>query len=231
MIFKDIRLIAIDADDTLWDCQTHFDAVEDRYFEILAPYGNRKYLADEFFATEKNNMASLGFGSKAFTISLVENALRISRGTISTAMIAEIISLGKSLLEMPATPLPEVDETLKRMRTRPFKLVLFTKGEIIEQENKLARSGLGKYFDDVEIVADKTEDAYRRLCRIHRVAPENMAMIGNSFKSDIAPALAIGAKAVHIPYHVTWKMEHAEEFEHINLVKISHFSEIIDYFC
>lgn len=230
-MFKDIRLMAIDADDTLWDCQNYFDAVEDRYFEILAPYGDRRYLADEFFATEKNNMASLGFGSKAFTISLVENALRISRGTISTAMVAEIISLGKSLLEMPATPLPGVSETLKRLRTKPFKIVLFTKGEIIEQENKLQRSGLGMYFDAVEIVADKTEDAYRRLCMMHRVAPEDMVMIGNSFKSDIAPALAIGAKAMYIPYHLMWKMEHAEEFDHKNLIKISHFCEIIDYFC
>lgn len=112
-MISSLRLLAIDADDTLWDCQSHFNAVEDRYLELLKPYGERDFLYEEFFATEKANMASLGFGSKAFTISLVENALRVSGGSISTSKIAEIVALGKSLLNMPTTPLPYVEETLQ----------------------------------------------------------------------------------------------------------------------
>lgn len=228
MDFGEIRLLAFDADDTLWDCQSHFNRVEDRYFAILSPYGDRDTLYDQFFSTEKSNMPTLGFGSKAFTISLIENALRVSQGQISTAMIAEIISLGKSLLEMPTTPLPGVVETLSSLRG--WRKVVFTKGEIIEQENKLKRSGLLGYFDDVFIEADKTLAAYERLCRLNAIRPENLLMIGNSFKSDIAPALAIGAKAMYIPYHVTWKMEHSEEFEHENLIKLSAITDIIRYF-
>lgn len=227
------RLIAFDADDTLWDCQSYFDEVERRYTAILAPYGDKEQVAESFFATEKGNMASMGFGSKAFTLSLVENALRMSGGSLSTAMIAEIISLGKSLMEMPATPLPGVAQTLSILREKKGEetvMVVFTKGEIIEQENKLRRSGLSPYFDDMHIVADKTEDSYRRLCRLYGAKPEETVMIGNSFKSDIAPALNIGAKAIYIPFHLTWKMEHTEEFDHPNLIKVEKIADILGYF-
>jgi len=196
-----LRLLAIDADDTLWDCQSHFNAVEDRYLELLKPYGDRDFLYEEFFATEKANMASLGFGSKAFTISLVENALRVSGGNISTSKIAEIIALGKSLMNMPTTPLPYVEETLKKLNRRndrQFKMVVFTKGELIEQENKLRRSGLMQYFDDIIIVSDKNDDAYRRLITQYDATPETTVVVGNSFKSDIAPAIRQVATAMYI---------------------------------
>lgn len=236
------RLIAIDADDTLWDCQSHFDNVERRYFDLLAPYGTPDFIHAQLFETEKRNMATLGFGSKAFTLSLIENALRVSGGDISSARIAEIISLGKSLLQMPTPPLPGVAETLSLLRDmargvrapyiyKGVRMIVFTKGEIIEQENKLMRSGLAGYFDDVHIVADKTQESFLRLCRLYNVVPQELLMIGNSFKSDIAPALAIGANAIYIPFHNTWKMEYSEEFEHANLIKVSRFSDIIGYFC
>lgn len=227
-----LRLLAIDADDTLWDCQSHFNAVEDRYLELLKPYGDRDFLYEEFFATEKANMASLGFGSKAFTISLVENALRVSGGNISTSKIAEIIALGKSLMNMPTTPLPYVEETLKKLNRRndrQFKMVVFTKGELIEQENKLRRSGLMQYFDDIMIVSDKNDDAYRRLITQYDATPETTVVVGNSFKSDIAPAIRQGATAMYIPYHVTWRMEHAEEYEHERVIRLTKFKEIFHY--
>ena len=226
------NLLAIDADDTLWDCQSHFNAVEDRYFELLKQYGDRPYLYEEFFQTEKANMSSLGFGSKAFTISMIENALRISGGSISSSKIAEIISLGKSLLDMPTTPLPHVEETLKLLHNtteRPYKMVVFTKGELIEQEAKLKRSGLLPYFDDIMIVSDKTDKAYQRLFAQYNATAESTIMIGNSFKSDIAPAIRQGARAIYIPYHVTWRMEHAQEFEHERITKLSNFKEIPFY--
>lgn len=235
MLFNEVKLVAFDADDTLWDCQSHFNSVEDRYFELLSPYGTREYLYDHFFSTETQNMASMGYGSKAFTISLVENALRVSGGSISTSKIAEIISLGKSLLEMPTIPLTDVVETLTQLhyiaeKNNSFRIIVFTKGEIIEQENKLKRSGLSSFFSDVEIVSDKTEAAYHKLCRLHGVRPNELLMIGNSFKSDIAPAIAIGAFAIYVPYHIVWKMEHTEEFEHPNLIKVSRIIDIIKYF-
>lgn len=231
-MISSLRLLAIDADDTLWDCQSHFNAVEDRYLELLKPYGDRDFLYEEFFATEKANMASLGFGSKAFTISLVENALRVSGGNISTSKIAEIIALGKSLMNMPTTPLPYVEETLKelnRRNDRQFKMVVFTKGELIEQENKLRRSGLMQYFDDIMIVSDKNDDAYRRLITQYDATPETTVVVGNSFKSDIAPAIRQGATAMYIPYHVTWRMEHAEEYEHERVIRLTKFKEILHY--
>lgn len=235
MFFDEVKLVAFDADDTLWDCQSHFNLVEDRYFELLLPYGKRETLYDHFFATETRNMASMGYGSKAFTISLIENALRVSGGSISTSKIAEIIGLGKSLLEMPATPLTGVVETLTQLhyiakKNNSFRIIVFTKGEIIEQENKLKRSGLSSFFSDVEIVSDKTEDAYYKLCRLYGIKSNELLMIGNSFKSDIAPALAIGAKAIYIPFHIMWKMEHSEEFEHPNLIKVARIIDIIKYF-
>ena len=228
MRLREVELLAFDADDTLWDCQSHFNKVEDDYFSLLAPYGERDQLYEKFFATEQGNMATLGYGSKAFTISLVENAIRVSHGTISAQNISRIIDLGKSLLEMPSDPLPGVEETLDKLGH--LRKIVFTKGEIIEQENKLRRSGLLKYFADVVVVSDKTEESYWRICRMWSLAPRNLIMIGNSFKSDIAPALSIGSYAMYIPYHVTWRMEHSEEFEHERLIRLSKFEEIIEYF-
>lgn len=231
MTLKQIKVIAFDADDTLWDCQSHFDAIEEKYLQLTQAFGDTREMADQLFATEKGNMPILGYGSKAFTISMLEQALHASGNKVSADTIGQIIQLGKSLLQMPAQPLPLVESTLKTLSdSHRYRMILFTKGEIIEQENKLKRSGLAHYFEEVEITGDKTEEAYRRLCRIHGVRPEELVMVGNSFKSDIAPALAIGAYAIHIPYHVSWKMEQAEEFAHEKLVKIAQFDEILPIF-
>lgn len=142
-----LKAIAFDADDTLWDCQSHFDRVEERYASILSPYVAAEQVGNSLFKTETGNMPLLGYGCKAFTISLVENAIAVSGGRISADMIAEIIKLGKSLLRIPATPLPQVKETLAHLRKHTsFRLVMFTKGELLDQENKLKRSGLSGAF-------------------------------------------------------------------------------------
>lgn len=144
-------------------------------------------------------------------------------------LIGRIVELGKTLLRLDARPLEGVEETLARLRqTRQYKLAVFTKGELQDQENKLWRSGLQRYFDVVSIVSDKTPEAYRRLCRELEVKPEELVMVGNSFKSDIVPALKIGALAVHIPFHTTWAHEKTEEFAHERLRRISRFEEIMD---
>ena len=227
-----IKAIAFDADDTLWALQNYFEDVETEYCSLLSDYGSKEEISAALFETETANMEDLGYGAKAFTISLVENAVRVSGGEVSAKVIGRIVALGKTLLHLDAKPLPEVEETLERLRKAggkdlsKYRLAVFTKGELKDQENKLWRSGLRRFFDVVSIVSDKTPEAYRRLCRELEVTPGELVMVGNSFRSDVAPALKIGAYAVHIPFHTTWAHERAEEFNHERLRRITHFSEI-----
>ena len=172
-------------------------------------------------------MADLGYGCKAFTISIIETALRVGGSHISNQQLSELLAVSKALLHLPATPLPEVEETLSQIEG--YRKVVFTKGELQDQENKLKRSGLLKYFDDVEITSDKTQREFLALCEHQHIHPSELLMVGNSLKSDIAPALAIGAWAIHIPFHVTWQLEHFEDFDHERLKKIEHFSEMLNY--
>ena len=220
-----IKVIAFDADDTLWDCQSHFERVEKRLYELIAPYCDNP--AQELFQTESGNMADLGYGCKAFTISVIETALRVGGDHLTTAQLAELLSVSKGLLHLPATPLPGVKETLERIDG--YRKVVFTKGELQDQENKLKRSGLLKYFDDVEITSDKTQREFLALCEHQQIHPSQLLMVGNSLKSDIAPALAIGAWGIHIPFHVTWQLEHFDDIDHERLIKIEKFSDILNY--
>ncbi len=227
---KSVRVVVFDADDTLWDCQSWFDDVERRCCELLSAWATPEEVSRGLFSTERANMPLLGYGTKAFTLSLIENALRITGNQLPATVVAELLELGKGLLRFPTTPLPGVADTLERLSAdRSHRLVVFTKGELMDQEDKLRRSGLEKYFTHLEIVSDKTEAEYRCLCEHLDVAPEETAMVGNSFRSDIAPALYAGAWALHIPYHVVWELEKSEEFVHDRLRKISHFEEIINY--
>jgi putative hydrolase of the HAD superfamily len=221
---KDIEAIVFDADDTLWDCQSHFEAVELRYCELLTEWCDAEEAATALFNTERSNMPLLGYGSKAFTISVIESALRMSKGKISQASLEELIQMGKQLLLMPCTPLLGVIETLSKLQG--YKLVLLTKGELQEQENKIKRSGLEHYFSHIEIVSNKDESTFRQLSDKLGVDAERMLSVGNSFKSDIAPALSAGYHAIHIPFHVVWELEQTDEFEHERLRRIERFEEI-----
>ena len=225
------KVIAFDADDTLWDCQSHFEAVEEHLYALIAPYCENPKL--ELFNTESGNMADLGYGCKAFTISILETAMRVAGNDLSITALNDLLKDCKRLLHLPATPLPEVEETLEALRCKMDdvggKMVVFTKGELQDQENKLKRSGLLKYFDDVEITSDKGQAEFLALCEHQRIHPSELLMIGNSLKSDIAPALAIGASAIHIPFHVTWQLEHVEDFDHERMVKVERFGEILDF--
>jgi len=223
-----IKVIAFDADDTLWDCQGHFEAVMQHLYDELTPWVDRETSALELFATERKNMALLGYGVKAFTLSMLETAMRVSHNEIATATINDILQRCYKLLEFPCTPLPEVAETLATLRQRAtHRLVVFTKGELLDQEHKLQRSGLLPYFDHIEITSDKGEVEFRNLCQKMAIAPEEMLMVGNSLKSDIAPALAIGAYGVYIPFHVTWQLEHFDHFEHERMMQIEHFGQLL----
>ena len=230
MMSDKFRVIAFDADDTLWDCQSHFEEVENHLYSLIAPYCEDP--KHELFLTESGNMADLGYGCKAFTISVIETALHIAGNDLSATQLKELLAHSKQLLHLPATPLPGVVSTLETLRSHlegSSKMVVFTKGELQDQENKLKRSGLLKYFDDVEITSDKSQREFLALCEHQQIHPSELLMIGNSLKSDIAPALAIGAWAIHIPFHVTWQLEHFEDIDHERLIKIEHFSEILKY--
>ena len=222
---KKWKVIAFDADDTLWDCQSYFEQVENRLYQLIAPYCENP--AAELFKTESGNMADLGYGCKAFTISIFETALRVAGSHVDASQLSELLAACKQLLQLPATPLPGVEETLDRIDG--YRKVCFTKGELQDQENKLKRSGLLRYFDDVEITSDKGQKEFLALCDHQQIHPSELLMVGNSLKSDIAPALAIGAWAIHIPFHVTWQLEHFEEFDHERLKKIEQFSELLNY--
>ena len=227
-MMNQLKVVAIDADDTLWDCQSHFEQAENQLYDLIRPYCDNP--AGELFQTESGNMADLGYGCKAFTISIIETALRVGGSHIDNKQLMGLLETCKALLHLPATPLPEVEDTLRKLHdSGAYTMVCFTKGELQDQENKLKRSGLLKFFDDVEITSDKGQKEFLALCEHQSIHPSELLMIGNSLKSDIAPALAIGAWAIHIPFHVTWQLEHFEDFDHERLKKIEHFSEVLNY--
>lgn len=225
-----IKLVAFDADDTLWDCQGHFNAVEEAYCRLLSSYGSRDEISNRLFSVESANMPLLGYGSKAFTLSMVENALRLSGGRVSANELLAIIDLGKSLLRLPATPLPGVVDTLRYLRgLRRYSMVVFTKGDNLDQESKLVRSGLSEFFRDVVVVSDKTKYEYTRLCDMFDTDISHLCMVGNSFKSDIAPVLQLGGYAIHVPYRLMWKHEESDTFDHPHLRVAERIEQLKDW--
>ncbi len=226
-MFEQIKVLAFDADDTLWENEPLFRAAEARWAEILKDYGTVESLSAELYAVESENMEELGYGSKAFTLSLMETAINVSGGTVTGAQMEGILAAGRSILRNPAIPMEGVEETLEAIRAcGRWKMIILTKGDLLEQGNKVMRSGLAKYFDMVEIVSNKCDSEYRSLCSRLGITPEEFLMVGNSFKSDIAPVLNLGGCGIHIPYHITWEHEQMEEFDHHNLIKISRFCEL-----
>lgn len=220
-MMKDIKVIAFDADDTLWDNESFFQEIERYYTEVLSKYGDAEKISAELFRTEMDNLEHYGYGVKGFTLSMLETALRISKGEVPADTLEMIILWGKLLLDMPIELLPDVEETLKALKERErYRLVVATKGDLLDQQRKLKRSGLADYFDHVEIMSDKTEKEYIKLMKTLQVSPEEFLMVGNSLKSDIQPVLAIGGYAVHVPFEVMWQHEVAESFEHPRLMQV-----------
>lgn len=230
MVLKNvIKVIAFDADDTLWENQPYFDEVEEKLCSILSEYGWSGHIREELFRTEMRNMDELGYGAMAFTLSMIETALEVSGNRIPAGKVSEIYALGRSLLRIPATPLEGVSETLERLsESGAFRLILITKGNMLDQQRKLDRSGLRGFFSHVEIVSDKDESTYRRLLESLDIRPSQLLMVGNSFKSDIAPVLQIGGYGAYIPFHTTWQHEKVDEYEHPRLFKLERFSELED---
>lgn len=204
-----IRVIAFDADDTLWHNETLFQEAQARFREMLRPFHDDAWIDARLFATEMRNLAHFGYGIKSFTLSLIETAVELTEGRIPGADVQRIIDLGKEMIAHPVEPLPRVREALEALVGR-YRLMVITKGDLFDQEAKLARSGLGEFFDAFEVVSEKDEATYAAVFARHGVLPSDLLMVGNSVKSDVLPVIALGARAVHVPYATTWAHEHAE---------------------
>ncbi|MDB5529039.1 MAG: family hydrolase [Devosia sp.] len=205
-----ITTIAFDADDTLWQNEQFFRLTEQRFTALLKDHADGEGLGERLLAAEVRNLATYGFGIKGFTLSMIETALEVTEHRVPGTVIAEILAAGRELLTHPVETLPYVDQALGELQDR-YRLILVTKGDLFDQERKLAASGLAEYFAAVEIVSDKTEAVYRRIFTQHADGPDRTLMVGNSLKSDVLPALATGGFGVYVPHDLTWSFEHAEE--------------------
>ncbi|WP_370193411.1 MULTISPECIES: HAD family hydrolase [Aurantimonas] len=204
-----LTTIGFDADDTLWHNERFFQLTEARFREMLADHADAELVSSRLLEAERRNLGHYGFGIKGFVLSMIETALDVTGDTASPAIVRQILDAGREMLEHPVEALPEAQETLAAL-TGSYRLVLITKGDLFDQERKLAASGLGDYFDAVEIVSDKTAATYELLFARHGDGPARAMMVGNSLKSDVLPALAAGSFGVHVPHELTWALEHAE---------------------
>ena len=224
-------IIGFDADDTLWVNEPYYREIEKQFCDILSEYGTEKYISDELYKIEVKNLDLYGYGAKAFTLSLIETALMISNNDISQSIISEIIKLGKSLINKPVVLLDGVQEVLERLYKKGKKLIIATKGDLLDQERKLKKSNLDQYFHHIEIMSNKKEADYLKLLTHLDIEPEDFLMIGNSLKSDIKPVLNIGGYGIHVPYHTTWQHEETSKLDkQNNFLEIEHVNELIRIF-
>ena len=224
------KIIAFDADDTLWHNESYFRETEKKFYARLEGYLPEHSLSKELFRIEMQNLELYGYGIKAFTLSMIESAMQISNNTISLEDIQKIISYGKELLQMPVELIDDAESVLKVLYKK-YRLVLATKGDLLDQHRKLTKSGLGKYFHHIEIMSEKKEENYGHLLKRLDIAAEEFVMIGNSLKSDVLPVLEMGGTAFHIPYHVTWAHEHVErKIEHDHFYSLEKITDLLKFF-
>lgn len=222
-----LKVIAFDADDTLFVNETYFLETEEKFCELMSDYLSHQGIAQELFRIEIKNLSIYGYGIKAYILSMIEAAMTISNNTISVEVIEKIVEYGKELLEKPIVLLDGVEETLEALYGK-YKLVVATKGDLLDQRRKLHNSGLGKYFHHIEVMSDKQEQDYLDLIKRLEVQPSEFYMIGNSLKSDVLPVLAIGGYAAHVPFHTTWAHEKIDhEVKHENFSAFENITEIL----
>ncbi|GHC21706.1 MULTISPECIES: HAD family hydrolase [Gemmobacter] len=205
-----LTLIGFDADDTLWQNETFFRLTQDRFESLLADHAAADHLHERLLAAERRNVGQYGFGVKGFTLSMIETAIEVTEGRVPASVIAELIAAGREMLSHPIELLPHAREAVTAAAGAGFRVMLITKGDLMDQERKLAQSGLGDLFDAVEIVSDKTASVYTRLFARHGVRPEAAMMVGNSLKSDVLPVIETGGWGVHVPHGLTWALERAD---------------------
>lgn len=205
----DLTTIAFDADDTLWHNGTLFQMTQARFAVLLADATDQTTLATRLEAAERRNLGHYGFGVKGFMLSMIETAIEVTEGRVAASVIAEILDAGRAMLAHPVDLLPQVRETIAAL-AQDYRVLIVTKGDLLDQERKVAQSGLGDLVHGVEIVSHKTADAYRTIFARHGHGADRAMMVGNSLKSDVIPALEAGAWGIHVPHGLTWALEHAE---------------------
>lgn len=224
-----ITTIAFDADDTLWINEPYFQEAEKEFCALLEDYLPQHSVSQELFKTEMKNLHLYGYGVKGFILCMIETVSRISEDRASIQLINRTIEIGKDLLLKPVELLEGVSETLNALKDK-YRLVMATKGDLLDQERKLKNSGLQEYFHHIEIMSDKKESDYQKLLKHLDCKPEQFLMLGNSIKSDILPVLEIGGFAAHIPYHLTWTHEqHENHLEHKNFMELKSIDEVLKY--
>ena len=209
-LIEDIKVIGFDADDTLWVNEPYYREAEDEFVKLVTAYGVDVDVAEALFNTEIANLDLYGFGIKAFVLSLVECAIEVTGGRVSAQTISGILGLGKGMLQRPIELLDHIKEVLEVLAPE-YKLIVATKGDLLDQERKMKRSSISSYFHHIEVMSDKQEEHYIQLLHHLEIPPEQFLMIGNSMKSDVIPPLNLGAWAIHIPFYTTWAHEEVKE--------------------
>ena len=205
-----ITTIGFDADDTLWQNEQFFRLTQERFTTLLAEHGDAEGLSKRLLEAEKRNLRLYGYGIKGFTLSMIETALEVTEGRVPAAAIKDILGFGREMLAHPVETLPHARETLEKL-AGDYRIVLITKGDLFDQERKLAQSGLGELFDAVEIVSEKSSATYEKIFSRHGDGAARSMMVGNSLRSDVLPAIEAGSWGVFVPHALTWVLEHAEE--------------------
>lgn len=224
-----LKVIAFDADDTLWVNEPYYRQTEEQFYRLLGGYASQHELEQELLKTEIGNLTLYGYGIKGFVLSMMETALSISNNTISTEIVGKIIDLGKNMLNEPIELLDGVEEVLEALKSK-YRLVVATKGDLLDQERKLKKSGLSHYFHHIEIMSEKDDANYIKLIRHLDIQPEELMMIGNSLKSDILPILNVGGHGTHIPYHITWAHEQIEHsIEHDKFRSVTNIRDVLEF--
>lgn len=221
------KIIAFDADDTLWHNEPYFDEAQERFCELFQDFASKQEILGLILNHQIKNLPLYGFGIKAFTLSMIDSALELTNQSISGQNIAKVIQIGRDLLQKPVELLAEVEPVLQQLHGR-YKLIVATKGDLKDQHRKLHDSGIGHYFHHIEVMSDKQEIDYQKMLGRLDCKAEDLLMIGNSLKSDVLPVLNIGGHAVHIPYHTTWEYEKIDfEINHPNFKAFSSLQEVL----
>jgi len=227
--YGSVKVVGFDADDTLWVNETYFREAEEAFASMLDGFETKNKIDQELFKMEMKNLELYGYGIKGFVLSMVESALELSNNTVSQATITELLTLGKKMIAHPVELLDGVKEVLEGLSDK-YRLIVLTKGDLLDQERKIERSGLSKYFHHIEVLSDKKEENYRNLLDHLEINVKEFLMIGNSLKSDVLPLLKIGAKAVHVPFHTTWQHEEVTvEDDDFKYLKINKLSDILKH--
>ena len=225
------KVIAFDADDTLWVNETFFRETEEKFCALLTEFSTSEETMEVLFATEMQNLEVYGYGTKGFVLSMIETALKITGNKVPQQTLEQIIELGKKQINQPVELLDGVVESLEYLKEKGYKLIVATKGDLLDQERKLQKSKLEKYFHHVEVMSNKNTADYKKLIKHLEIAPEEFLMIGNSYKSDIEPVLELRGFGIHIPFHITWIHEKSkEEEEHPKWIKLNSIKEVCKLF-